>query len=74
MLLPETQARRKLAGRAVSLTVLAPLGGYLGCGALRVLRVRTGAASVPGGEPLVHLDCGYESYVRRDCELSAAGR
>jgi hypothetical protein len=55
VLMPETDARRALAGEALRFSVLAPLGPYAGRGVLRVLRARpTGTA--------VELVCGYEGY------------
>lgn len=57
--MPETHARRALNGRELSLTVLAPLGSWLGRGTLRVLRVREA-----GGR--FELITGYEAYERHD--------
>ena len=54
-LMPEVQARAALAGRAVRLSVLAPVGSPLGVGRLRVLR------AVERDE-LIELICGYDSY------------
>lgn len=54
ILLPEVQARRQLAGRVASFSVLSPIGGYAGVGALRVLRILEG----------MHLIAGYDSYER----------
>jgi hypothetical protein len=54
-LMPEVQARAALAGRRVHLSVLAPVGSWLGVGSLRVLR-----ASERNDE--IDLVCGYESY------------
>lgn len=57
MLVPEMQARRALAGQLLRLQVVAPPGAWIGCGKLRVLRVRSeedGTTSVAAG---------YESYV-----------
>jgi hypothetical protein len=59
ILMPEVQARAALSGRRLRLRVLAPFGSWLGVGALRVLR-----ASERDG--VIDLDCGYESYARRD--------
>jgi hypothetical protein len=58
-LMPEVHARAALAGRRVRLSVLAPVGDWLGRGTLRVLRTteRDGA---------IELVCGYESYERRE--------
>jgi len=58
-LMPEVQARAALAGRRLRLSVLAPLGGWLGVGTLRVLRASE-------HEDYIDLVCGYESYDRRD--------
>jgi hypothetical protein len=55
VLMPEVDARRALAGEAVTLRVLAPVGPYAGVGALRVLRVKALEAGV-------ELVCGYEAY------------
>jgi len=57
--MPEVQARAVLSGRRLHLRVIAPLGPWLGVGALRVLRARE-------REDAIELDCGYESYARRD--------
>jgi hypothetical protein len=59
IMMPEVDARRRLNGRAVSFGVLAPVGSYVGCGRLRVLRVRE-------RDGRVELICGYESYERYD--------
>ncbi len=55
-LLPEVLARRALGDRPMRLKVLAPFGAWIGCGALRVLRVR-----VPDDRE-VEVTAGYESY------------
>lgn len=57
-LMTEVQARAALAGRRLRVCVLAPVGEWLGCGRLRVLR----AAENEGTMELV---CGYESYQHR---------
>ncbi|MDE2482496.1 MAG: hypothetical protein KGN02_09935 [bacterium] len=56
-LVPEVQARAALQGRRVRFVVLAPVGGWLGVGTLRVLRAIE-------RDDLVELVCGYESYAR----------
>ncbi|MDQ2664042.1 MAG: hypothetical protein M3Y18_08435 [Candidatus Eremiobacteraeota bacterium] len=61
VLMHEVDARRALAGRALSFAVLAPVGAFAGRGVLRVLRAR---AISEGGT--VELVCGYESYERID--------
>ncbi len=56
ILMPEVQARRALAGRPIRLHMLVPYGSWIGCGALRVLRLKIeedGCADVTAG---------YESY------------
>ncbi len=57
MLVPEVDARRQLRGQRLRLTVLAPYGAWLGCGALRVLRVKVDAET-----GVADLTAGYESY------------
>ncbi|MBV8153333.1 MAG: hypothetical protein JO029_09525 [Candidatus Eremiobacteraeota bacterium] len=54
----EVDARRALRGRKLRLALLAPLGPWLGRGALRVLRVRD------LGDDFTELLTGYESYER----------
>lgn len=68
MLVPEVQARRTLHGRRLRLSVLAPYGSWLGCGTLRVLRLRTNA------DDSVDLTVGYESYERVDDDARGAAR
>jgi hypothetical protein len=71
VLMPESDARRALGDQPIALRVLAPVGGYAGCGKLRVLRVLVRQCQRPEvskghhdtGE-MIELDCGYESYVR----------
>ncbi len=57
-LMTEVEARAALSGRPVHISVLAPVGSWLGVGRLRVLR----AAEQLG---MMHLVCGYESYEKR---------
>ena len=57
VLVPEVQARRILEGRHIRLQVLAPFGTWIGCGALRVLRLK-----MNGPDKDVELIAGYESY------------
>jgi hypothetical protein len=57
-LLPEVQARRKLHKRPVRIAVLAPYGAWIGCGTLRVLRLKV----PPQDDDVVELTVGYESY------------
>jgi hypothetical protein len=56
MLLPEVQARRLLRDRRIRLHVLAPYGGWTGCGTLRVLRLKMNE------DQSADLTVGYESY------------
>ena len=56
ILTSEAAVRRLLGQRVGAFSVLAPLGAYAGCGALRVLRMRQ------HGENRVELVCGYERY------------
>lgn len=56
ILVPEVQARRALRNHALRLHVLAPHGAWLGCGALRVLRLRVNE------DRSADLVAGYESY------------
>jgi hypothetical protein len=60
VLVPEVDARRALAGRRIRLQVLVPLGSWIGCGTLRVLRSTLRQAET--GEPEVELVVGYEAY------------
>jgi hypothetical protein len=59
----EVDARRALAGRALSFLLLAPVGAYAGRGAIRVLRIALRQAQGDSDERL-QLVCGYESYER----------
>lgn len=59
-MMPEVEARAALRGRSVHFYLLAPVGAWAGCGTLRVLRARSGAADA------VELVCGYDSYERLD--------
>ncbi len=57
-MLPEVQARRRLAERRLVFTVLRPPYPALGVGILRVLRVRENA------EAVLELVAGYDNYER----------
>jgi hypothetical protein len=76
-LLPEVQARRKLRKQPVRIVVLAPYGAWIGCGTLRVLRLKMPPQSfdevypersrgaqddMVGNDDAVELTVGYESY------------
>ena len=56
ILVPEMQARRALRNHALRLHVLAPHGAWLGCGALRVLRLKINE------DRSADIVAGYESY------------
>lgn len=56
ILMPEVQARRVLADRPIRLHTLVPYGSWIGCGALRVLRLKIEE------DGSTCLTVGYESY------------
>lgn len=56
VLVREIEARRALRKRRIRLHVLAPHGAWMGCGALRVLRLKI------GDDQTADLTVGYESY------------
>ena len=56
ILVPEVQARRALRNHALRLHVLAPHGAWLGCGVLRVLRLKILE------DQSAEIVAGYESY------------
>jgi hypothetical protein len=56
ILVPEVQARRALRKCPLRLQILAPSGAWIGCGTLRVLRVK-----INEGQP-TEIAAGYESY------------
>ena len=58
VLVREVMARRALRERAVRLQVLAPIGAWVGCGALRVLRLKVYE------DRSVEVTAGYERYER----------
>ena len=58
-LMPEVQARAILGAVRLRLSVLAPVGGWLGVGTLRVLRTTE-------RDDGIDLVCGYESYAPFD--------
>lgn len=60
-LLPEAQARYALRERKLRFSLLAPYGSWLGCGTLRVLRLKADDEST-------ELVAGYESYERLDAK------
>ena len=58
VLVPEVEARRALREQRLRLLVLAPYGTWIGCGVLRVLRLKT------NDDESAELTVGYESYRR----------
>ena len=66
ILMPEVHARYALRHRRLTFSVLAPMGSWLGCGTLRVLRASTHSASSESDDELIELVCGYESYERME--------
>ena len=58
ILMPEVQARRALADRPIRLHTLVPYGSWIGCGALRVLRLKIEE------DGSAELTVGYESYLK----------
>ena len=65
MLMSEVRARRALRGHRLRLRLLAPYGAWLGCGALRVLRVKRSS------DACTELMVGYESYERLPDDCAA---
>jgi hypothetical protein len=62
----EVQARRTLDARRLRLSVLAPFGAWLGCGTLRVLRLRANS------DETVDVVAGYDSYERIPGDVPAS--
>jgi len=56
ILVPEVLARRALGDRPIRLQMLVPVGAWIGCGALRVLRLKVTE------DGFADLTVGYESY------------
>jgi hypothetical protein len=56
ILVPEVRARLALGNRPLQLRVLAPFGSWIGCGALRVLRLKVNE------DRSCDVTVGYESY------------
>jgi hypothetical protein len=56
ILVPEVQARRALRKQPLRIHVLAPHGAWIGCGTLRVLRLKIQE------DRSAELTVGYESY------------
>lgn len=57
-LMPEVDARRSLRDHRLRLHVLVPYGGWIGCGKLRVLRLKI------HDDESATVTAGYESYRR----------
>ena len=58
ILSPEVEARAALAGRELTLRMLVPPYPAIGCGRLRVIRLRD------TGDGATELLCSYEGYER----------
>jgi hypothetical protein len=58
MLVPEVEARAALRGHPLRFSVLVPYGAWIGCGSLRVLRLKI------HDDESADLTVGYESYER----------
>lgn len=56
ILVPEVRARLALGNQPLHLHLLAPLGSWVGCGTLRVLRLKINE------DRSCDLTVGYESY------------
>jgi hypothetical protein len=56
VLLPEVQARRALGAARIRLQVLMPYGSWIGCGTLRVLRLKM------NDDRSAELIAGYDAY------------
>jgi hypothetical protein len=61
VLVPEVEARRALRGRRIRVRMVAPLGAWIGCGKLRVLRLSVQPA-LGDAEEIAELAVGYEAY------------
>lgn len=57
VLMPEVEARRALGDRPIRLEVVVPYGSWIGCGRLRVLRLKM-------TDEVAELTVGYEAYRR----------
>ena len=68
MLVPEVEARRALRDRRLRFSVLAPYGAWIGCGSLRVLRLKM------NDDETAELTVGYESYERLPLNLPGGSR
>jgi hypothetical protein len=64
VLVSEVQARRILRDHRIRLLVLAPYGSWMGCGTLRVLRLRFDESdeTCPPRSRGVEMTVGYEWY------------
>jgi hypothetical protein len=56
-------ARRALRDRSLRLILVSPRGSWIGCGALRVLRVRARE------DESIELTTGYEAYERMQSDV-----
>jgi hypothetical protein len=64
VLVPEIEARRLLRDRRIRLRMLAPYGSWIGCGTLRVLRLKMLDSAQAENDAEVELTVGYEAYRR----------
>jgi hypothetical protein len=61
VLLPEVEARRALRGRRIRMQMVAPIGPWIGCGTLRVLRLSV-RQTQGESEEIAEIAVGYEAY------------
>jgi hypothetical protein len=61
VLVPEVEARRALRGRRIRVQMVAPIGPWIGCGTLRVLRLTVQQAQ-DETEETAEIAVGYEAY------------
>ncbi|HEY1868391.1 MAG TPA: hypothetical protein VGG70_08825 [Candidatus Cybelea sp.] len=59
VLVPEVEARRALRGRRIRMQMLVPIGPWIGCGKLRVLRLQVVSGET---EEIAEMAVGYEAY------------
>jgi len=72
VLVPEVEARRALRGRRIRIQMVAPIGAWVGCGKLRVLRLTLRPSTAAqddmaqgdagDAEEIAELAVGYEAY------------
>jgi hypothetical protein len=64
VLVREVEARRLLRDRRIRLRMLAPYGSWVGCGTLRVLRLKMLDSAQVENDAEIELTVGYEAYRR----------